>query len=179
MKLSQQQLQFFETFGFLHFPGLMKEEIGWITEDFESIFATSGQVHDGTQRSCIVPFIDQRERLCTLLDHPSIDGLISSILGEDFNYLGGDGNFYTGDTRWHSDGFHTIGKYLKVAFYLDSLTIGFRLSARDSGLSPGGPGRVAGAAGTRGAGSVGDLATSGAARGLETQPATWWRSITI
>ena len=122
MKLSQQQLQFFETFGFLHFPGLVKEEIGWITEDFESIFATSGQVHDGTQRSCIVPFIDQRERLCTLLDHPSIDGLISSILGNDFNYLGGDGNFYTGDTRWHSDGFHTIGKYLKVAFYLDSLT---------------------------------------------------------
>ncbi len=122
MKLSQQQLRFFETFGFLHFPSLVKEEIGWITEDFESIFATSGQVHDGTQRSCIVPFIDQRERLCTLLDHPSIDGLISSILGDDFNYLGGDGNFYTGDTRWHSDGFHTIGKYLKVAFYLDSLT---------------------------------------------------------
>ena len=122
MKLSPQQLQFFETFGYLHFPGLMKEEVGWIIEDFEAIFEASEQVHDGTQRSCIVPFIDQRERLCTLLDHPSIDGLITSILGADFNYLGGDGNFYTGDTRWHSDGFHTIGKYLKVAFYLDRLT---------------------------------------------------------
>ena len=122
MKLSPQQLQFFETFGYLHLPGLVKDEVDWIIEEFEAIFAASGQVHDGTQRSCIVPFIDQRERLCTLLDHPSIDGLISSILGPDFNYLGGDGNFYTGDTRWHSDGFHSIGKYLKVAFYLDPLT---------------------------------------------------------
>ena len=122
MKLSPQQLQFFGTFGYLHFPGLMKEEVGWIIEEFEAIFAASGQEHDGTQRSCIVPFIDQRERLCTLLDLPKVDGLITSILGADFNYLGGDGNYYTGDTRWHSDGFHTIGQYLKVAFYLDPLS---------------------------------------------------------
>jgi hypothetical protein len=46
-------------------------------------------------------------------------GLISGLIGEDFNYLGGDGNYYTGDTRWHSDGYHDVGKYLKVAFYLD------------------------------------------------------------
>lgn len=122
MKLSPQQLQFFDTFGYLHFPGLVKEEIGWIGEEFEAIFADSGQIHDGTQRSCIVPFIDQRERLCTLLDHPKIHGLTASILGDDFNYLGGDGNYYTGDTRWHSDGFHVVGHYLKVAFYLDPLT---------------------------------------------------------
>ena len=122
MQLTPQQLQFFETFGYLHFPGLVENEIDWICEEFEAIFAGSGQIYDGTQRSCIVPFIDQRERLCTLLDHPSVDGLISSILGPDFNYLGGDGNFYTGDTRWHSDGFHTVGAYLKVAFYLDPLS---------------------------------------------------------
>jgi len=122
MKLTAQQIHFFETFGYLHFPGLLKAEIDWITEDFEAIFAASGQVHDGSQRSCIVPFIDQHERLCTLLDHPKVDGLIAGILGDDFNYIGGDGNFYTGDTRWHSDGYHVIGQYLKVAFYLDPLT---------------------------------------------------------
>src|SRR5262249_40892709 len=27
--------------------------------------------------------------------------------------------FYTGDTQWHSDGFHHVGRYLKVALYLD------------------------------------------------------------
>ena len=60
MKLSSKQLQFFETFGFLHFPGLVKEDVSWITEEFETIFAAGGQMHDGSQRSCIVPFIDQR-----------------------------------------------------------------------------------------------------------------------
>ena len=122
MRLNRQQIRFFETFGYISLPRLMKDEIDWIIEDFEDIFAQSQQPHDGTQRTCIVPFIDQRERLCTLIDLPAIQGLIASLLGDDFNYLGGDGNFYTGDTRWHSDGHHVVGKYLKVAFYLDPLT---------------------------------------------------------
>ncbi|MDQ4087272.1 MAG: hypothetical protein M3177_04555, partial [Pseudomonadota bacterium] len=40
-------------------------------------------------------------------------------IGEGFNYVGGDGNWYTGDTAWHSDGFHHVGRYLKIALYLD------------------------------------------------------------
>ena len=117
-----EQVRFFETFGYVALPGLLRDEIDWITEDFEAVFAASDRPHDGSQRSCIVPFIDQRARLCTLLDHPAVHGLIASLLGDDFNYLGGDGNFYTGDTPWHSDGHHVVGKYLKVAFYLDPLT---------------------------------------------------------
>lgn len=126
MELSAQQKQFFETFGYLVLPALLSDEIGWITEEFEAVFRDRGVVHDGRQRSCIVPFIDQRERLCTLLDHPKVLGLISGLIGEDFNYLGGDGNYYTGDTSWHSDGFHHVGKYLKIALYLDPV-------ARDTG----------------------------------------------
>lgn len=122
MEITPQQRQFFETFGYLVLPGLVKDEIGWITAEFEAVFRDRGVVHDGTKRSVIVPFIDQRERLCTLLDHPAIVGLISGLLGDDFNYLGGDGNFYTGDTLRHSDGFHMVGQYLKVAFYLDTVT---------------------------------------------------------
>ncbi len=122
MHLTAQQVHFFETFGYVALPGLMQDDIAWITAEFEDIFTHSDRPHDGTQRSCIVPFIDQRKRLCTLLDHPAIHGLIASLLGDDFNYLGGDGNFYTGDTPWHSDGHHTVGQYLKVAFYLDPLT---------------------------------------------------------
>ena len=110
MELTCKQKQFFETFGYLALPGLLKDEIDWITEEFEAVFRGRNVVHDGSKRSCIVPFIDQRERLSTLLDHPKLVGLISGVLGEDFNYLGGDGNFYTGDTRWHSDGFHEVGK---------------------------------------------------------------------
>jgi hypothetical protein len=122
MGITAQQKHFFETFGYLVLPGLVKAEIGWIGEEFEAVFRDRGIVHDGSQRSVVVPFIDQRERLCTLLDQPAIVDLITGLIGEDFNYLGGDGNFYTGDTRWHSDGFHMVGKYLKVAFYLDPVT---------------------------------------------------------
>ena len=122
MELSQQQRDFFETFGYLVLPGHLRDEIGWIIEEFEAVFQGRGVVHDGSKRSTVVPFIDQRERLCTLLDHPKVHGLIASFLGNDFNYVGGDGNYYTGDTQWHSDGWHDVGKFLKVALYLDPVT---------------------------------------------------------
>jgi hypothetical protein len=122
MELSQQQRDQFETFGYLVLPGLLNEEIGWIIEEFEQVFVGRGVVHDGTKRSTVVPFIDQREKLCTVLDNPKVNGLISGLLGDDFNYVGGDGNFYTGDTQWHSDGWHDVGKFLKVALYLDPVS---------------------------------------------------------
>jgi len=122
MELSQQQRDCFETFGYLVLPGLLDDEVGWIIEEFEAVFTQRGVVHDGTKRSVVVPFIDQREKLSTLLDNSKIDGLIRGLLGDDFNYLGGDGNYYTGDTQWHSDGWHDVGKYLKVALYLDPVT---------------------------------------------------------
>ena len=75
----------------------------------------------GTQRSMIVPFIDQHERLCALLDDPRIEGLVGSLIGDDFNYVGSDGNYYVGDTHWHSDRWIKGFKFVKVASYLDSL----------------------------------------------------------
>ena len=122
MELSQQQRDHFETFGYLVLPALMSEEISWIIEEFEAVFQNRGVVHDGTKRSVVVPFIDQREKLCTLLDNPKMHGLISGLLGDDFNYVGGDGNYYTGDTSWHSDGWHDVGKFIKVALYLDPVS---------------------------------------------------------
>lgn len=119
MELKESQRRFFETWGYLVLPGLVADRIEEITQEFEAVWRDRGVIHDGTKRSCIVPFIDQRERLCGLLDDPRIEGLLTGLLGPDANYLGGDGNYYTGDTAWHSDGFHHVGEYLKVAFYLD------------------------------------------------------------
>ena len=124
--LSQPQLNFFETFGFLSLPSLMTDSIAEITEAFEQIWVEhggghNGRPHDGVNRSCIVPFLDQHERLCALLDDPRIEGTLSSLLGDDFNYTGSDGNYYAGDTGWHSDGFDKEIRYVKIAFYLDTL----------------------------------------------------------
>ena len=127
MRLSDQQVAYFQTFGFLKFPGLLADQIGSIVDAFEGIWADhggghDGKPHDGKARSTIVPFIDQHERLCALLDDERIVGIASSLLGDDFNYTGSDGNYYVGDTNWHSDGWHTKYTYIKIALYLDPLT---------------------------------------------------------
>jgi ectoine hydroxylase-related dioxygenase (phytanoyl-CoA dioxygenase family) len=134
MRLTSQQLAFMDTFGYLVFPGLFRDEIARITAEFETVFATHGgghdhKPHDGKARSCIVPFIDQSEYLAALIDDPRIEGIFASLLGEDFNYLGSDGNFYVGDTNWHSDT-DWSGKmrgapprvFYKMALYLDPVT---------------------------------------------------------
>ena len=126
IRLNQQQLNFFDTFGYLALPGLMADCIDEIIDDFEQVWAERGGGHDGQRRSCIVPFIDQHERLCALLDDPRIEGLLASLLGDDFNYSGSDGNYYAGDTQWHSDDYQKEVRHVKIAFYLDHLT-------RDSG----------------------------------------------
>mgnify|MGYP002640464791 CR=1 FL=1 len=131
--LTDEQLRRFETFGFLAFPGLLQEVKDEIIDAFEEVWTTHGGGHNGTthngqQRSCIVPFIDQHPRLCALLDDGRIHGLLCSLLGDDFNYIGSDGNYYAGDTQWHSDGWGKgrVQRFVKVALYLDDLT-------RDSG----------------------------------------------
>ncbi|MBS0633027.1 MAG: phytanoyl-CoA dioxygenase family protein [Verrucomicrobia bacterium] len=125
--LTPQQVSYFNTFGFLAFPGLMKDRIDEIIREFEAIFAKRGgghhgKPHEGKQRSCIVPFIDQSEMLSGLLDDPRIHGLASSLLGDDFNFMPSDGNYYAGDTGWHSDGWSKDILHIKIAFYLDPLT---------------------------------------------------------
>lgn len=85
---SEQQRAFFEAFGFLKLPGLLKTEVAEITAEFEAVFPQLGLKHDGTKRTMIVPFVDQRPGLCALLDHPAINAALSNLLGPDFNYMG-------------------------------------------------------------------------------------------
>ena len=127
-RLTEQQLNFFNTFGYLYFPALLANCIDRIVKAFETIWAGHGgghhgKPHDGEQRAVIFPFPDQSEYLSSFLDDPRIHDIVASILGDDFNYTSGDGNLYVGDTQWHSDGYS--GKRIpsiKIAFYLDPVT---------------------------------------------------------
>ena len=127
MRLTDQQMRFFETFGFLKFPGLFKDDIDRVTEAFEGVWAPNGRQHDHKERSMIAPFADLSDYLSSLLDDHRVDVVVSSLLGDDYNYAGSDGNYYVGDTKWHSD--HPASapyRSLKIAFYLDPV-------ARDTG----------------------------------------------
>ncbi len=128
-RLTDQQINFFGTFGYLSFPSLVEDRSAEIDREFEAVWDThggghDGKPHDGKARSCIVPFIDQSEILSSLLDDPRILGIATSLLGDDFNYMGSDGKYYVGDTHWHSNGAHRAEDpmHLKIAFYLDPLT---------------------------------------------------------
>ena len=104
MTLSEQQLTFFETFGYLVFPGLFADEADAISDEFERVWAEHGgghhgRPHDNARRSALLPFIDQNEYLSALLDDPRIDDVASLLLGDDYNYEDSDGNYYVGDTN--------------------------------------------------------------------------------
>lgn len=125
MQLTQQQKNFFETFGFIGFPGLLKDRIGQVIDDFEATWKNAGgghngKLHDGKKRSCINMY--QSNGIASMLDDPRLVGIATSLLGEDYNFMGGDGNYYVGDTGWHSDGWHAKVMHIKIAFYLDPLT---------------------------------------------------------
>ncbi|MCQ6560722.1 phytanoyl-CoA dioxygenase family protein [Paenibacillus mendelii] len=123
MRLTAAQIDFFETFGFIKFPQLLADSIDWITDEFTKTFPDYEGIkpHDGSQRTCIARFIDQREKMNTLLDDPRIKAIGQSLVGDNFNYMGSDGNYYSGETGWHRDGFHHKYRHIKVAFYLDQL----------------------------------------------------------
>ena len=139
MRLTEHQLRYFQTFGFLRLPGLFADEADTIIGAFERVWSSHGgrhhgREHDRKERSALVPFIDQSEYLSGLLDDSRIEGIAGSLLGDDFNYDSSDGNYYVSDTDWHSDWSWpeqrgtSNRKYLsiKMAFYLDAV-------ARDSG----------------------------------------------
>ncbi|MBP9912748.1 MAG: phytanoyl-CoA dioxygenase family protein [Opitutaceae bacterium] len=117
-----QQRAYFEMFGFIKLPGLLKAELPQILADFEAVFPQLGLQHDGKTRTMVGSFVDQRAGLCALLDHPGILEAVGNLIGPDFNYVSSDGNYYSGDTTWHLDTAYPSNSYIKVAFYLDRVT---------------------------------------------------------
>ena len=124
MQLTEQQIRFFNTFGYIVMPKLFSAgEIADITAAFETSIQQhgGGDKHDGSKRTMFLGPIERIPAMNRLLDEPRITGLIGSVIGEDFNYCSGDGSTYAGDTPWHSDGSWGELFSIKVAFYLDSV----------------------------------------------------------
>ena len=127
MIITPEQKSFFHTFGYLSFPGLLNDRIDAIINAFEETWVKNGgghnnKPHDGLKRSCISMY--QTEYIASLLDDPRLMVIAKTFLGDDYNFMGGDGNYYVGDTGWHSDGWVKRNEmmHIKFAFYLDPLT---------------------------------------------------------
>ena len=121
-EVSEQQKTFFEDFGYLVLKGWLKDDVAWIEKEFEGVWADRNERHDDVHARQVVPFIDQRERFCTLIDHPAVVAAADGLLGPDWNYNAGDGSYYVGDTQWHRDGKWRHLTFIKIAVYLDPVT---------------------------------------------------------
>ena len=126
MPLTKQEKCFFDVFGYLSFPGLFAGEAEDLTQAFETVWTAHGgghnqRPHDHQQNSALLPFIDHHPYLCALLDDERVERIGAGLLGEDFNYMSSDGNYFVGDTVWHSDGYQRAPGYrsIKLALYLD------------------------------------------------------------
>ena len=103
-------------------PNLFSEnEIAEITAGFETSIRrfSGGDQHDGSKHTLLLGPIERLPAMCALLDEPRLLGLIGGVIGDDFNYSCGDGNYYITDSRWHADGHWGELFAVKVAFYLD------------------------------------------------------------
>ena len=131
VQLTEQQIRFFDVFGYLVFPGLFASEISAIQAAFDRVIEGAAQelhewrhqAHAHQKRQVLPQFIDRDVYLSSLLDDPRIDGIFRSLLGEDYSYRGSDANLFDCNTCWHSDTYGALLKYrnVKMIFYLDAL----------------------------------------------------------
>lgn len=137
--LSQHQQNFFDTFGYLKIPGVLHAEMPAMSEAFNTLYGINNadiidwmhEAHYMKSRKVLLQFIERLPELGALLDHPVINGIFTSILGENYLYRASEGNVFTGDTYWHSDlyGAHFKYRHIKILLYLEPLdanTGGFR-----------------------------------------------------
>ena len=123
--LSNEQISFFDTFGYLVLPGLFSaEEMAVIDREFEDVMAEdrAGQAYRGDKRHAVTACAEMRPALRSVIGDDRIYGAVEDLLGTDLIWLGSDGNYYTGDTAWHSDGTVMDMGRIKVALYLDPVS---------------------------------------------------------
>lgn len=122
--LTPQQKQHFETFGFLKLTAAFTaKEISEITRLFDEVMVEGryGQPYDGMKRQMVLSIAERRPGLTSLFEDDRIFETMEDLLEPGFIWIAGDGNYYVGDTSWHSDQSEPIPglTVVKMAFYLD------------------------------------------------------------
>lgn len=127
--LTEQQVAFFQTFGYLKLPGLFRSNLEQINAGFAEVFAndehqrieTRELLHGERRRLMIPQFIDKSAQIAWIRDDPRVTGIATSLLGE-YDYAESDGNLLDCETSWHCDiyGAPMSIPHVKLFFYLDA-----------------------------------------------------------
>ena len=107
MQLTEQQVNYFKTFGFLilrqHLPA---DDLERIYPEFNAAIESllpPGAQYDGKTRLGRLFMDADTPLLAALGDDPRFADVAEQLLGTAAICIGIAGNYYTGDTRWHSD----------------------------------------------------------------------------
>ena len=131
-RLSELQVHYFDTFGYLKLPGLFVDDIDRISAAFDEVFARENvvvfeshdRIHLDRRRLTIPFFVDQSPTLAALRRDPRVVGTVESLIGPDYEYGESDGNLFFCETSWHNDtyGADLSRRNIKLTFYLEALT---------------------------------------------------------
>ena len=125
--VSEGERRFFQDFGYLRLRGWLLDDMPWIIDAFEPVFADTYRKWNVTidptnRRYILAPFIDLSNELATLVDHPAIEAAFTALLGDSWGYLPGEGNYLHAGTGWHVDGPPSTIPFVKMAIYLDAVS---------------------------------------------------------
>ena len=129
--LSDQQINYFNVFGYLKLPGLFADEIANIQERFTSIFENHDKeivnwnhpTHENRDRRFIPRFLEKDKELGELLGGQRVKAIMNSVIGEAYKYRASDGSIFDCGTLFHQDSFGADPKSLniKCGLYLDKV----------------------------------------------------------
>lgn len=123
--ISDNQITFFQTFGYLFVPQLFDpEEMTAVSERFDHWLdgERDGAPFPGESRQSLYAIAELEPLITDLVADDRIYGTVEALLGEGFLWLCSEGNIYVGDTKWHPDGTRLDYRPMKVSLYLDPLT---------------------------------------------------------
>ena len=125
MRLTEQQINHFNTFGFVTFRQFLSaEELKRINPEYNAAVDSllpPGTEFDGKARIGR-QFMDvDTPSLAALGDDPRFADVAAQLLGKEAICIGIAGNYYVGDTRWHSDSRSLDYSGVKFTIYLDPL----------------------------------------------------------
>jgi hypothetical protein len=125
MRLTEQQINHFNTFGFVTFRQFLSaDELKRINPEYNTALDSllpPGTEFDGKERLGRA-FVDVDTPLVAALgDDPRFADVAAQLLGKEAICIGIAGNYYVGDTRWHSDSRSLDYSGVKFTVYLDPL----------------------------------------------------------
>ena len=125
MRLTAEQLNHYETFGFLIFRQLLTaKEMARYRSEFNTAldsWTDDGQ-HDRKKRHYASLMEQESPFIASLADDPRFADVAEQLIGSDAICIAVDGNYMVGDTAWHCDTGSLDYKAVKFCIYPDPLS---------------------------------------------------------